>query len=52
LPLHELERRVKARVYDTVEICDGDRIKELGLSGLYSKSEEIEPCTIFWDKKE
>jgi hypothetical protein len=52
LPLHELERRVKASVYDTIEICDDDRTKELDLPGLYSKSEEIKACTIFWDKKE
>jgi hypothetical protein len=52
LPVRELERRVKARVYDTIENCDDDRIKELGLSDMYSKSEEIGACTIFWDKKE
>lgn len=52
LPSKELERRVKTRFYDTIEICDDDRIKELGLPDLYSKSDEVGACTIFWNKKE
>jgi hypothetical protein len=52
LPLREFENRVKSRFYDTIEICDDERIKELGLHPLYSNSEETGACTIFWDKKE
>ncbi len=52
LPLKELERRVKARAFDTIEICDDDRIKELGLPDLYAKSADFDTCTVFWDKKE
>jgi hypothetical protein len=51
LPHAELDRRVKAGVYDTIEICDDDRIKELGLADLYAKSQEIAGCTVFWEKK-
>jgi len=51
LPHAELDRRVKAGMYDTIEICDDDRIKELGLADLYAKSEEIAGCTVFWEKK-
>jgi len=50
LPLKELERRVKAGAFDSIEICDDDRIKELGLPELYAKSAEFETCTVFWDK--
>lgn len=52
LPRRELEHRVKTRFYATIEICDDDRIKELGLPELYSKSDEIGACTIFWNQKE
>jgi hypothetical protein len=52
LPLREFESRVKSRFYDTIQICDDDRIKELGLPALYSSSEETGACTIFWDKRE
>ena len=52
LPSRELERQVKTRSYDTIEICDDDRIKELGLPDLYLKKEQVGACTIFWDKKE
>jgi len=50
LPLWEFENRVKSRFYDTIEICDDDRVKELGLHALYSNSEETGACTIFWSK--
>ncbi|HLG95634.1 MAG TPA: hypothetical protein VKX49_04915 [Bryobacteraceae bacterium] len=51
LPAQELERRVKAGAYDTIENCDDERIKELGLSKRYLKSEEFDECTVFWNKK-
>ncbi|HEV2689995.1 MAG TPA: hypothetical protein VGV35_15655 [Bryobacteraceae bacterium] len=50
LPNVELDRRVKAGVFDTIELCDDDRIKELGLADLYAKSVEIAGCTVFWEK--
>ena len=51
LPAKELERRVKSGTYDTVENCSDDRIKEFGLANLYAKSQDMDPCTVFWDKK-
>jgi hypothetical protein len=50
LPGAELDRRAKAGAFDTIEICDDDRIKELGLKEIYSQSAEIATCTIFWGK--
>ena len=50
LPGAELARRVKAGAFDTIEICDDDRINELGLREIYSQSAEIATCTIFWGK--
>src|ERR1039457_1671994 len=52
LPGVELDRRVKAGVYDTIATCDDDdRIKELGLSDLYAKKADIASCAVNWDKK-
>lgn len=51
LPAKELERRVKSGWYDTVENCDDKRIQELGLADLYAQSQDIDVCTVFWDKK-
>jgi hypothetical protein len=51
LPAQELAQRVKSGAYDTIENCDDKRISELGLADLYAKSQDIEACTIFWDKK-
>jgi hypothetical protein len=45
----ELDRRVRAGVYDTVETCDDEaRMQARGLPQLYSNSVEISSCTVFW----
>jgi hypothetical protein len=51
LPAQELQRRVKSVVYDTIENCNDEQIKQLGLPALYARSQEIGDCTVFWDKK-
>ncbi len=51
LPAQELARRVKSGWYATIENCDDNRIKELGLPDLYAQSQDIDVCTVFWDKK-
>ncbi|HEX6895632.1 MAG TPA: hypothetical protein VF146_10175 [Bryobacteraceae bacterium] len=51
LPAQELARRVAAGAYDTIQNCDQDRIKELGLPQKYRNNEDLEECTIFWKKK-
>jgi hypothetical protein len=45
----ELDRRVRAGVYDTVETCDDEaKMQARGLLQLYSRSIEISSCTVFW----
>jgi hypothetical protein len=52
LPRPEMERRLKAGVYDTVAMCeDSDRITALDLPSVYEESEEIGECTVYWDRK-
>lgn len=52
LPGKELNRRVKAGMFDTVATCDDDdKIKELGLADIYAKKADVESCTVYWDKK-
>jgi 4-amino-4-deoxy-L-arabinose transferase-like glycosyltransferase len=49
-PQAELERRIHAGVFDTVSTCaEDDKIKELGLAGLYRKNFEMDDCHVFWD---
>ena len=51
IPGKELDRRVKAREFDTVVICDDDdRIEQLGLEHLYNQKADILDCTIFWER--
>jgi hypothetical protein len=54
LPQSELDRRIKARMYDTVETCqdDDEDLQELGLPMLYSKKMKFEntACTVFWSR--
>jgi predicted membrane channel-forming protein YqfA (hemolysin III family) len=45
----ELDRRVRAGVYDTVETCDDEeKMQARGLVQLYSQSAEVGSCTVFW----
>ena len=53
VPATELDRRIKAGVFSTVESCGftDERIKALGLARLYSQKAEIEDCAVFWDRR-
>ena len=51
LPGSERDRRVRAGAYDTIENCDDDVIKKLGLADLYATSQEMQACTVFWQKR-
>jgi 4-amino-4-deoxy-L-arabinose transferase-like glycosyltransferase len=45
----ELDRRVRAGVFDTVETCDEDeKIQARGFRQVYSRSAETGSCTVFW----
>jgi len=47
----ELERQVKAGRFDTIESCGtDDRVKDWDYEKMYHKKDEIEDCTIFWDR--
>jgi hypothetical protein len=54
LPQSELDRRIKAGTYDTVETCeeDDEDVQAVGLPRLYSQQMKIEgsACAVFWDK--
>ena len=51
IPRKELDRQIKAGVFDVVEISDDDaRVDELGLRKMYSHSAEVEDMDIFWGK--
>ena len=50
VPLSELERRVHAGEFATAETCKGDEeeVVALDLPKLYSKSETIAGCIVYW----
>ncbi len=51
VPEAELDRQLKARVFDVIEISDDDtRIDDLGLAKLYAHCAEVEDYDIFWGK--
>jgi hypothetical protein len=54
LPQSELDHRIKAGMYDTVETCEDDEedAQALGLQRLYSQQMKVEnsACTVFWNK--
>jgi hypothetical protein len=52
IPQAELDRQVKAGVFDTVEISDDDtRVDTLGLRKMYARSAQVEDYDVFWGKK-
>jgi hypothetical protein len=52
LPRPQMEQQLKAGYYDTVAMCeDSDRVTALDLPGVYSQSEELGECTVYWDRK-
>jgi hypothetical protein len=54
LPQSELDHRIKAGMYDTVETCEDDEedAQALGLQRLYSQQMKVEnsACIVFWNK--
>lgn len=51
LPEAELEKRIKAGAYDTIEIPDDDvRIDNLGLRKMYRQYAEVGQTDIFWGR--
>jgi len=51
IPQKELDRQIKAGVFDTIEISDDDeRIDKLGLRKMYAHSAKVEDYDIFWGK--
>ncbi len=54
LPQNELDCRIEAGTYDTVETCEDDEedVQALGLPRLYSRQMKVEDsaCTVFWNK--
>ena len=51
IPQKELDRQIKAGVFDTVEISDDDtRVDTLGLRKMYVHSAKVEDYDIFWGK--
>jgi hypothetical protein len=53
VPQSELDRRIKAGVFSTVEACSfsDEKIEALGLARLYSQKAEIADCSIFWNRR-
>lgn len=52
VPRPELDRQVKAGVFDTVETCaDDDKIADLGLDQTYAMKQDFDDCTVYWDRK-
>jgi 4-amino-4-deoxy-L-arabinose transferase-like glycosyltransferase len=52
VPRAELAKRVRARMFHTVETCDeedDERILIFGLPQIYSQKAEIHGCKIYWD---
>jgi hypothetical protein len=51
IPQAELDRRVKAGDFSTLETCDEhEEVEEHGYAKLYAKSAAVGACTVFWDK--
>ncbi|MBI4877156.1 MAG: hypothetical protein HY822_21185 [Acidobacteria bacterium] len=47
----ELDRRIKAGVFETIESCDEDqRTDELGLTRRYAQKATVSDCMVFWDR--
>ncbi|MGD1091169.1 MAG: hypothetical protein ABSB35_04150 [Bryobacteraceae bacterium] len=47
----ELQKRLEAGVYSTVETCeDNDKIESMNLPRLYSQKDALDDCNVFWDK--
>jgi hypothetical protein len=52
IPRAELERRVKAGAFSTLETCEGeDDAQEHGYAKLFAKNATAGACLVFWDKK-
>jgi hypothetical protein len=45
----ELESRVLAGQFATLETCDAEFIEKVGLKSLYRHSARFGDCTVYWD---
>jgi len=51
IPKKELDRQLKAGVFDVIEISnDDERIDKLGLKKMYAHSAEVEDYEVLWGK--
>lgn len=51
VPQPEIDRRIAAGVYDTIETCEEeDWIKERKLAEIYRQHADVADCAVFWDK--
>ena len=51
IPQKELDRQVKAGVFDVIEISDDDtRIDSLGLRKMYAHSAKVDDYDVFWGR--
>jgi hypothetical protein len=50
IPGSELDRRIRAGVFHTVQVCSEERIQELGLDRLFLHKAEFGECGVFWDR--
>lgn len=47
----EVKQQVQSGAFVTAYSCDDDEVEDLGLNRLYSRSEDIGDCTVFWDRR-
>jgi hypothetical protein len=47
----DVRKLLRTRNFVSAYGCDSDDISDYGLTDLYAKSETVEDCTIFWDRK-
>jgi hypothetical protein len=48
MPRPELDKRIKAGVFDTIVIDDADRIEDLRLKEQYAHSQDFDDTWVFW----
>jgi hypothetical protein len=50
LPQSELDRRIKAGAFSTLEICEEGDVKRLNVTAIYAQKSEIGGCFVFWQR--
>jgi MYXO-CTERM domain-containing protein len=52
IPQKEMDRQLKAGVFDVIEMSDDDaRVEKLGFAKMYAHTAEVDDYDIFWGKK-